>query len=167
MNENPQATFKAMARALAAKRQTEWANLGGQLVRADDLAKLKSGIKTGKLDSWQAVHDAYDRLWEKYPRDKQRHALATLLALLGAKDLTAKAWAAALDEAVRIQEYVADQTYITRKKDFDSPFRRMVYSTPAEMAAVLGTPEDNSFVKQVRKETAAFAALVESIKARG
>jgi hypothetical protein len=167
MNENPQATLKAMARALAAKRQTDWANLGGQLVRADDLAKLKGAIRSGKLDSWQSVHDAYDRLWEKYPRDKQRHALATLLALLGAKDLTAKAWTAALDEAVRIQQYVADQTYITRKKDYDSPFRRMVYSTPAEMAAVLGTPEDNSFVKQVRKETAAFAALVESIKQRG
>ncbi len=167
MNENPQATLKSMARALAAKRQTDWVNLGGQLVRADDLAKLKTAIKTGKLDSWQAVHDAYDRLWEKYPRDKQRHAFATLLALLGAKDLTAKAWAAALDEAVRIQQYVADQTYITRKKDYDNPFRRMVYSTPEEMSAVLGTPEDNSFVKQVRKETAAFAALVESIKARG
>ncbi len=30
----------------------------------------------------------------------------------------------ALDEAVRIQEYVRDQVYVTRKKDYDNPFRQ-------------------------------------------
>jgi hypothetical protein len=167
MKENPSATLKDMTAALAGKRQRQWANLGGQLVLADDLAQLKADIKDGKLQTWTAIHEAYDRLWQKYPLDKQRHALATLLALLGAESLTPQAWAAALDEAVKIQQYVADQTYRSRKKDYDNPFRQMVYSTPEEMEAVLGTAEANSFVKQVRKETQALAEAVEAIRKRG
>jgi hypothetical protein len=35
------------------------------------------------------------------------------------------------------------------------------------MEAVLGVAEENSFVKQVRAETEAFAELVEAVKQRG
>jgi hypothetical protein len=167
MKDNPFAALRDITGALAGKRQRQWENMGGQLVLAEDLAQLRHDIKSGKLATWSAIHDAYDGLWQKYPLDKQRHALATLLALLGADSLTPQAWAAALDEAVKIQQYVADQTYLSRKKDYDSPFRRMSYSTPEEMAAVLGTAEGNSFVKQVRKETLALAEVVDEIKRRG
>jgi hypothetical protein len=167
MQGNPEATLRTLADALAGPRQRAWVNLGGQLMPADDLAHLKADIKSGKHATWAAIHEAYDRLWQKYPLDKQRHALATLLDLLEVPALTPQAWLAALDEAVRIQQYVADQTYLSRKKDYDSPFRQMTYSTPEEMAAVLGTAEGNSFVKQVRKETQALAEGVEAIKGRG
>jgi hypothetical protein len=155
-----------MCEALAGPRVREWANLGGQLMTAGDLAALKADIKDGRLATWTAVHEAYDRLWQKYPLDKRRHALATLRDLLGLDALTPPGWTAALDEAVRIQQYVCDQTYLSRKKDYENPFRQMVYSTPEEMAAVIGTAEGNSFVKQVKKETAEFAAVVVGIKAR-
>jgi hypothetical protein len=167
LRDNPGATLKAMTDALAGPRRRTWANLGGQLVQADDLAHLVADIKDGKINTWAEMHEAYDRLWQKYPADKVRHAFATLLDLLGVRQLTPQAWTAALDEAVKIQQYVCDQTYLSRKKDFDNPFRQMVYSTPEEMAAVLGTAEGNSFVKQVKKETADFAALAEAIKKRG
>ncbi|MBE3070195.1 MAG: DUF4954 family protein [Planctomycetes bacterium] len=167
MQAHPDAGLKAMAEALAGPRERAWVNLGGQLVTAPDFARLKAAIKDGTLATWTAVHEAYARLWERYPLDKQRHAFATLLDLLGARTLTAKAWAAALDEAVAIQEYVADQTYLSRKKDYDSPFRRMAYSSAEEMEAVIGSAEGNSFVKQVRRETEEFAALVKAVKARG
>ena len=167
MKDHPAATLRDMAAALGGKRRREWVNLGGQVVLAADLAQLKSDIKDGRLPTWTAVHEAYDRLWAKYPLDKQRHAFATLRDLLGINELTPQAWAAALDEAVRIQEYVAEQTYVSRKKDYDNPFRQMVYTTPAEMAAVLGTAETNSFVKQVRQETEAFKEFVAAVKQRG
>jgi hypothetical protein len=167
MTANPGADLARMASALAGKRQRTWVNMGGQVMLGADLDRLKADIKEGRLNTWAAVHEFYDRMWEKYPLDKQRHAYATLLDLAGIERLTPAAWAAALDEAVRIQEYVADQTYVTRKKDYDNPFRRMVYDTPEEMAAVLGTAEANSFVRQVRKETEAFAELAAAIKRRG
>jgi len=166
MTENPGATLASMARALGGERQSRWVNLGGQLVTAGDLEQLKADIKDARLHSWADIHAAYDRLWAKYPRDKQRHALAVLLKLLGAEELTPAMWFAALDEAVRIQRYVREQTYQSRRKDFDSPFRRMVYDSEEQMAAVLGSAEENSFVQQVRRETEAFEARVAEVKTR-
>ncbi len=57
--------------------------------------------------------------------------MATLLDLLGAKKLTAELWNAALDEAVRIQEYIRDQVYLSRKKDYDDPFRQTTFRNAA------------------------------------
>ncbi len=166
MEANPKANLAAMSGALAGPRERNWVNLGGQLVTAPDLAALKDEIKSDRYATWDAIHEAYDRLWETYPLDKQRHAFATLLHLLGLDTLTPEAWTGALDEAVRIQDHVAEQTYLTRKKDYDNPFRRMAYSTDEEMEAVLGTAEDNTFVKQVREETGQFKKLVEAVKQR-
>ena len=167
MQANADADLAAMSGTLAGPRERHWVNLGGQLVAEPDVTALRDDIRSGRLATWDAIHEAYDRLWEAYPLAKQRHAFATLLEVLGIDDLTPEAWTAALDEAVRIQEYVADQTYVTRKKDYDNPFRRMAYSTDEEMEAVLGTAEDNTFVKQVREETEQFKTLIEAVKQRG
>jgi hypothetical protein len=166
MEANPKASVKAMADALGGERERTWVNLGGQLVAGPDLEQLKEGIKAGKLKTWDDVHTAYDALWEAYPAAKQRHALATLLALAGEKTLTAKLWREALEEWLEIQRYVADQVFVTRKKDYESPFRRMVYRSAEEMEAVLGTAEGNSFVKQVRRETDEAAKRVAALKKR-
>ena len=167
MKEHGQADLAAMCKALSAQRNRRWVNLGGQLVSAEDLEQLKAGVKSGKIDTWTAVHEAYDRLWDKYPLDKQRHAFATLLDLLGVRELTMQAWTSALDAAGRIQQTVAERTYTSRKKDYENPFRRITYETAEEMKAVLGTAEDNSFVKQVHKETDDFLAFIETVKKRG
>jgi len=167
LRSEPDATRASMCEALAGKRQTAWVNLGGQLVAEPDVEQLKADITSGRLGSWPEIHAAYDRLWERYPRDKQRHAFAVLLEVLGAEELTADLWAGALDEAVRTQRYVRDQTYQSRKKDFDDPFRKMAYETDEEMAAVLGSAEDNSFVQQVARETEQFEQLVAEVRARG
>jgi hypothetical protein len=166
MTENPGVTLASMARALAGPRQGRWINLGGQLLTAGDLEQLKADIKDARLHSWADIHAAYDRLWAKYPRDKQRHALAVLRKLLGAAEEAPARWCAPHHEAVRIQQYVREQTYESRRKDFDSPFRRMVYDSEEQMAAVLGSAEENGFVQQVRRETEAFEARVAEVKAR-
>jgi hypothetical protein len=166
MEANPQANLKAMTDALGGKRDREWVNLGGQLVAGPDLEQLKADIKVGKLATWQDIHAAYDRLWEAYPLAKQRHALATLLALVGEKTLSPKLWREALDRWMEIQRHVADQVFVTRKKDYENPFRRMTYRTPQEMEAVLGSAEGNTFVKQVRRETDEAAARVAALKQR-
>jgi len=167
MKENPSSDPAGMCQALAGQRRHDWVNLGGQLVWAEDLEQIKADVKSGRIDTWTAMHEAYDRLWARYPLDKQRHAFATLLDLLGVRELTTAAWTAAMEEAGRIQQTVAERTYTSRKKDYDNPFRRITYQTEAEMKAVLGTAEDNSFVKQVRRETDGFLALIDSVGKRG
>jgi hypothetical protein len=187
-----------MCSELAGPRERKWVNLGGQLAADPDVEALLAGIRAGQHHSWPQIHRAYDALWAAYPLQKQRHALATLLDLLGtespadrateplsrseesfADKETARsareagvgqsleaAWNAALDEAVRIQEYVRDQVFCTRQKDYTNRFRQTTFRNAAEMRAVVGTAEENSFVKQVRKETEEFKQLVESVKHR-
>jgi len=167
LDAHPKATLGEMGRALGDRpRERTWVNLGGQLVAGADYEALREAVRSGQLATWSDLHATYERLWQNYPLDKQRHAWAILGDLRGAKELTTAAWTEALDEALGLQRYVADQVYASRKKDDTNPFRRMAYASDAEMAAVLGTADDNAFVGQVREETARFAERVAAARQR-
>ncbi len=166
MNSHSKAGISDMVKDLQGKRQKEWVNLGGQLMQKKDLDKLRSDIGTGKLETWSDIHDRYDKLWADYTRDKQKHAYAILCELEGTKNLTAAQWKSALDKAVELQDYVCDQVYVTRKKDYDNPFRQATFRNMEEMTAAIGTIDENSFIVQVRKETADFKKQVTEIKNR-
>jgi hypothetical protein len=156
-----------MSNELDGERGTEWVNLGGQLMEAVNADELRADIGNGKLDSWEKIHSRYDEIWQKYPLAKQRHSFAVLRDICCDGKLDKDAWLKMLDEAIRIQEYVREQVYESRKKDYDNPFRRATYRNEDEMIAAIGTIEDNSFVKQVRVETEEFKARVEEIRRRG
>ncbi|MFN3167582.1 MAG: DUF4954 family protein [Phycisphaeraceae bacterium] len=147
------------------ERETRWTNLGGQLVITRDLDALRAKINRGELNTWDAIHAEYDRLWSLYPRQKQQHALATLRFLLG-NDITADTWARALDESVHLQRHVCEQVYATRAKDYANPYRQSTFDSDEERDAVAGTIQDNGFVKQVREETSAYESVVASLRAR-
>jgi NDP-sugar pyrophosphorylase family protein len=166
--ENQQdATFSSMCKALSHEREQEWVNLGGQLMPAGDVDQIRSDIGTGQLKSWDEIHQRYDTLWEDYPLAKQRHAFATLCQLYGGGAVTKDQWGSALGRAMDIQELIRDEVHTSRKKDFDNPFRQATYRNLEEMTAAIGTVEDNSFVKQVRDETEEFSKRIEEIKKRG
>ena len=166
MEANPEATLSSMGQELSGYRERQWVNLGGQLVPSTEVDQLRSDIGSGELNSWKDIHDRYDALWQGYPRAKQCHAFATLCDLLGTKTLETQQWCSALEKAVEIQEYIRDQVYISRQKDFDNPFRRATYRNQDEMTAAIGTIEDNGFVKQVRQETESFRKRIEQMKER-
>ncbi|MGC9455391.1 MAG: DUF4954 family protein [Phycisphaerae bacterium] len=166
LEANDGTTLESMHTDLAGPRRRQWENLGGQIVARDDVDELRRRIGDGELQTWDDIHRAYDELWQRYPRDKQAHAYATLLELLGVEQPGREQFAAALDEAVVIQRYIRDATYESRKKDYDDPFRTMVYESPEEMEAVVGTIEDNSFVRTVREQTETFEQRVEAAKQR-
>jgi hypothetical protein len=161
------AALKDMCQALAAPAPRSWVNFGGQLMPQQEADCLRAEIRGGKVTSWDEVHKRYDDLWAEYPLQKQLHAMTVLGLLLGAGKLTRESWNAALDQAVLDQRYVRDQVHLTRKKDYEDPFRQITFANPQEMTAVLGDPQNNSFVKQVRRETEAFEALVEEVRKRG
>ena len=166
LSDHPEATLADLSGRLGGKRLTGWTNLGGQLVPDGDVDEMLGRIKSGKLASWAEIHQAYDQLWEAYGLHKQRHALAVLLWLYSADKLTAPMWAEAMEEAVRVQQYVADQVYLSRQKDYEDPFRQTTFRNAAEKKAVVGTAQDNSFIKQTRKQTQEFAEQVESVRRR-
>lgn len=169
MSSNENVRLEDMVSAPSAKipRETQWTNVGGQIVLTTDLDAVCDSVKDKSLSDWAEIHVAYDRLWEKYPADKRQHAFAALLDVMGAQAMTTDIWNAALDKAVEIQKYICEQTCQTRLKDFENHFRQITFRNNAEMQAVVGTIEDNSFVRQVREETAAFEKLVNTIRQRG
>jgi len=164
---NSKAKFLSMCKTLSCKREKEWVNFGGQIIVKKDADKLRSDIGSGKLATWGKIHNRYDSLWAKYPLEKQKHAFAALCNLLGTKNISLEQWERALDRIVQIQEYICQQVYISRKKDFDNPFRKLTYRNAAEMESAIGKIEDNTFVKLVRKETKDFEKLVKEVKKRG
>ncbi len=166
LEANPQANLSAMAKVLSGPRQQQWVNVGGQLISAPDVEKLLDRIKSGKLNSWETIHAAYDELWEAYQPARQQHAFATLLDLLAAKELTPALWESALTETARIAEYICEQVYVSRNKDFENPFRQATFANAEEMRAVIGTIEDNGFVKQTRADTKVFQKRIQAAKKR-
>lgn len=163
---NEGSTFQSLLEDLGQQpRQTDWTNLGGQLVPTYAVTDIRARITSSQLPNWDAIHGEYDRLWAQYPRQKQQHALATLRLLLG-NDLTAEQWDKALTESINIQRYIRDQVYATRAKDYENPFRQTTFDDQAEQDAVAGTIEGNAFIQQVREETQQYEQLIATLRAR-
>jgi len=166
MVARPKTKFSAMSGELKCRRQEEWINLGGQIMQNEDLNILRDDITSGKLASWHEIHKRYDDLWAKYTFDKQKHAYAVLCDLNGSQKLTRDEWISAIEKAVIIQNYISDQVYKSRKKDFDNPFREITFRNKDEMKAALGNLDENSFIVQVRQEAMEFEKLAAEIKKR-
>ena len=166
MNSHPDATLADMHGELQGNRQADWVNLGGQLMPRTAVDQLREDIKTGVLNTWEAIHNRYDQLWAVYLLEKQRHAYAVLCALLNTQQLTAEHWQSSLDKAVSLQQFICDQVFESRQKDYDNYFRQITFKSTDEMLAAVGTIEDNSFIVQTREDTAAFIELVNQFKKR-
>ena len=164
MENNPDKSFDDMCSILQDNASHRWVNFGGQLIPENDVDKLRSDIGSGNLSSWENIHKRYDRLFANYPLEKQKHAFNILLQITKQNKLTADLWTYAIDKAVEIQEFINRQVYITRKKDFDNPFRQNTFRNKAEMEAALGNIEDNSFIKQIRIQTDEFKKLAEKVR---
>ncbi len=164
MEAHPSANFTEMCESLSAEREMSWVNVGGQLMPERELDLLCSDIGRGKLGSWEDIHDRYDQLWDEYELSKQKHAYATLCALYNKENLTYDIWNKALARAMGIQQYIYDQVYLSRKKDFENPFRIMIYRNEDEMKSVMGSIEDNDFIIRIREEITRYRELLVSLR---
>ena len=166
LEANPGETLTSLSALLKSRRQREWVNLGGQLMTATEFDRLRADIRSGKLASWKDIHKRYNDIWRRYPVDKLRHAYLSLCDLMGVDQLDAAAWAQAISEEERIQRYICDEVYRTRKKDYENPFRQATYRNAEEMTAAIGTLEENSFVRQIRSETETNLKRLEELRLR-
>lgn len=166
MQFNTAANFDSMKDALQENAHRQWVNLGGQLVAAEDVDRLRTDIGKGKLSSWEAIHGRYDQRWQAYPLEKQRHAFAVLRDYYDGK-LEKEQWIDALNRSITIQDYIQYQVYASRKKDHDNPFTQALYRNSEEMSATLGSVENDGFIRQVSEETEQFKQTVERIIRRG
>jgi hypothetical protein len=158
------ASFEKIFTELKSERYKKWINLGGQLIKESDVDDLRNKIRTGKLNSWNEIHKQYEILWEKYIIDKQKHAFASICDLYDIKDFSEDKWIEILNKSIKIQQYICDKVYDSRKKDYENPFRQITYRNTEEMDAALGNIDDNPFIKQVRQETEDFISQINELK---
>ncbi len=143
--------FEELKKTLSAKIQrSEWLNIGGQLIQKTVVEKLKRNIKADKIKSWDELHNFYRQQGVAYSTDKLHHAYTSLLEIL---NITPRQFNPALlkqllQQAIATKDFICKGIYSSRAKDYNTPFRKMVYETNEEMNKVMGKLEDNSFIQQ-------------------
>ncbi|NDA62140.1 MAG: DUF4954 family protein [Chitinophagia bacterium] len=143
-----------------------WVNVGGQLVKQSTLENFLNKIKTGKVKSWNDVHNFYQNQSLEYTQHKLINALTVLEKVSGIKlkKITGKELNGLLTLTEQIQESISKDIRKSRMKDYENLFRKMVYSSDDEMFAVLGSPEQNSFLIQQEKETIIIKKTIQQIR---
>ncbi|MCQ2271252.1 MAG: DUF4954 family protein [Bacteroidales bacterium] len=166
LQQNPEKNFDDLVQIVSGSRKREWINLGGQLVCGEDLDQLKDDIRTGKLNNWEDIHHRYDMLWDNYQQEKLCHAYQSLLTMQHNEDskLSLQDWKMYLDKMAEIQQYICDQVYTSRKKDYENPFRNSTFRNEEEKIAVIGKIDEVGFVKQIRGETIDLLQVINSLK---
>jgi hypothetical protein len=169
-----------------------WENLGGQLVPMSRLEVLLGMAERGELNTWKEMHAEYAVLSAHYARDKARHAWETLRTLprLRSRESLKPAGSASPDGKGRGEESgeafggppleradiasllralsalthrVEKEVLASRRKDFQNHFRKATFRSEAEMKAVLGTVENNAFVKSTKIAMAAMRDDIDRI----
>lgn len=138
-----------------------WVNLGGQLVTRAQLEKLLSRVESGKINSWQEVHQYYLDCALPYAKLKLEHALACYLKSHGLKKIND--WKVMLDEAWETNDWIYHQIIKSKQKDFVNPFRKMMYHSGEEMDAVLGRLEDIPFLKEAEIQHKKFILAINKL----
>ncbi len=155
-----------MKRTFFGAVREKWVNLGGQLMRNDAYQDIIHLVENGTVDSWDALHNEYDRLSTIYEFEKARHGFASLLSLheTDAESLDKDEWNRWLGLGHELQEQVLRRTRASREKDYQNDFRKMMYGSEEEMNEVVGAIEGNSFIGELERETDTFGKTLETIR---
>jgi hypothetical protein len=139
-------------------KRAAFKNIGGQLIPEQSLNQLVKKIKSGVLNGWDDIHAWYRQQSLYYPTQKRTHALASLWEITGLtrSQLNRGVLSRLVKEAIATNRWIEEQLVASRKKDYQNPFRKLVYDTEKEMNKVMGVLADNPFIAQHRKQTIEF-----------
>ena len=145
--------------------RNEWLNIGGQLIPGSSLKELIRNIHLDKIRSWDDVHDFYKETSAQYFIHKRQHAFASMLEVLKMKpaNFTNKIFLQLLQQSVVTRSWMVKGIYESRAKDYENPFRQMVYESQKEMEKVVGKLKDNAFIRQQQDDLAQYKKSVANI----
>lgn len=158
-------SVSAVQKITAIDLYTKWTNAGGQIIPSKKVDELCAKIKAKKINSWQAVHAFYDACQESYGDWKARYSIYLLEQLYSRKiqDFTKDIFKDIIADVTVVSNDMLSDSYYSRKKDYDDPFRQMTYGDEEEMTAVLGSLNDNSFLRDLKAQTALFNERLNSL----
>ena len=137
---------------------TQWCNAGGQIVPQRKIEELLDGIKSRRINTWQDVHAFYDECWQDYAEWKAAYGVYLLEWLYSRQILrfNAETYRNILEDVEEVSNFMYQASVSSRQKDFTDYFRTITYRNKDEMTAVIGTIDDNDFLRELGERTAAF-----------
>lgn len=140
-------------------------NIGGQLVPKTKLDTLLTDIRNNKISSWKDAHARYHAWSDVYIEDKFNHAIASLAEVT---DRNLSFWddqfmKELMEEALETRRWIFTEIEGSRSKDYQNPFKQMVYDSYEEMEEVVGHLKDNDFIKKERNGLLDFEQSVKKI----
>jgi len=140
-------------------------NVGGQLLPVEKLDFLLDQIRTGNINQWEEVHQYYHQSSTDYLTDKSLHGLASLVEITG---IPLAEWdesfvSSLLLEAQTTKQWIYAHIVKARQKDYENPFKQMVYDSYAEMEEVIGALADNDFINKERESLALFEDKIKKL----
>jgi hypothetical protein len=168
LNETENGKNADKDRSLFERRVKDWVNLGGQIAPAFRVDALRNNIRTGKIKTWEEIHAEYEAMSTAYDNDRVSHAWAVLSYVCGESNgalFTKDGFTAALEKTIQMSAWIKEQVYISKAKDYHDPFRSITYRNKAEMVAVVGKAENNSFIRLAEENHRNFVMQVEALKA--
>jgi len=143
-----------------------WTNVGGQLVPNDKLETAKEEIRKGTITTWDDLHRRYEAWHASYPADKARNAITVLRTLIGKEHLETADWDRLCGQLPQCRATIEEQVFLTKDKDYQNPFRMVTYATTAERDEVLGSVNDNPFVRESKKMSERLISQMETVRQR-
>lgn len=146
------------------KKLQPWENIGGQLIMASRVNDLLARIKKNSISGWDGVHDFYRLQQQTYSDDKLQQAVSLYQLVFGI-DLSRDAAAVSqlLADSILFRKEITQHIFRSRQKDYQNPFRAMVYAGKEEMDEVAGKLEDNSFILQEEKAFQRYRRTVQRL----
>ena len=141
-----------------------WENVGGQLIPTTLVRSLLDDVKSGVLDSWDAVHDRYRALDGDYPLYKAVDACLALHSLYRTDHLSKDQFGSCVEVALNSRSFIDEQVFLTRDKDYRNFFRSITYRSEEEQDAVVGNIADNSFINSAKATSDSIKALIGSLR---
>ncbi|MCQ2588930.1 MAG: DUF4954 family protein [Treponema sp.] len=144
---------------------TEWENVGGQIIPSAKIQKLFSLIKGRSINNWEEVHQYYNQCQADYSLWKVRYALYLLEQLYSRpiEEFNSLVYQDVIDDVKVVAQDIYNDSVSSREKDYTDYYRNMTYRNQKEMEAVIGSLGDNSFLIQLKKDTAEFIEDLEVI----
>ena len=139
-------------------------NVGGQMIPAGELKHLKEKIVSYEIISWQQVHDFFIEQGKNYQNQKLWHAIASLQELLVHKTAADIKLNELLNWYIGFRKHQMTEIRHSRQKDYDNPFRQMLYADKKEMEAVIGKLDKTPFIVQQEARLKRDIVFIQDLK---
>ena len=156
--------FIKMLTPIAERQQFE--NVGGQFIPSGELRQLKQKIESYEVISWQQVHEFYSAQGKAYASHKLNHAIASLQEINNGKPFDDAYLGEMLDWYLNFRKHLLAEIRHSRQKDYENPFRQMLYADTKEMEAVIGKLDKTPFIVQQQEKLKKDVVFLQELKLR-